>query len=642
MRTVFLISMALVFITLAVYMQTGNHEFVNYDDPSYVTQNPHVASGITCANIMWAVTSIDNYNWHPLTWLSHMADVQLFGLNPRGHHLTSVVIHTVSSLLLLLLLHRVSGSLWRSAFVAALFALHPLHVESVAWVAERKDVLSAFFCFLTLLLYADYVVKRKPILYVAVLVFFVLGLMSKPMLVTLPIVMLLIDFWPLGRYRRDDQEQGLRQLIRKNALILKEKIPFFACSLFSGIVTIYAQHTGGATQTFDELPFMLRTENALVAYVKYIIKTLWPSDLAVLYPIPPSFPPWQIVGSLLVLLFISAAAIYFGRRYPYFPVGWFWFLITLLPVIGLLQVGVQAMADRYSYLPVIGLFIMAAWGIPDLLRGLQQRERILALLAGIVIAISAVLTWHQLGYWRDSISLYRHALHVTTGNGVIHNNLGDALSNKGDKDGAIEEFRESLRINPNNAEAHNNLGSILLLKGNSDVAIIEFREALRILPNHAAAHNNLGLALDKNGNLDAAIPEYQEALRINPIYAHAHINLGFALDSKGFTDAAIREYQEALRINPNHLDTRNNLGAAFARKGNLDAAIQQYQAALVIDPNNSTVHGNLGFALARMGNLDAAIREYQAALRIDPNNARAFNNLGLAFERKNKLEEVKK
>ncbi len=439
---------------------------------STFTNNPHVAQGITAANIFWAFTSVECTNWHPITWLSHMADVQFYGMNPRGHHLTSVVIHTISSLLLLLLLFRLTGSLWQSSFVAALFALHPMHVESVAWVAERKDVLSAFFWFLTLLLYAEYAAKRKPMLYVLSLFSFVLGLMSKPMLVTLPLVMLLMDFWPLNRGHFKEQIPWRNQLPLLMGF-LKEKIPFFACSLFSAVITIYAQNKGGAISGLEIVPFGLRIENALIAYVKYIAEALWPHDLAVLYPLLHSFPLWQVIGSLSFLLSISAATFLSRRRYPYLAVGWFWFLITLVPVIGLVQVGVQSMADRYTYIPFIGLFIMGAWGIPILTKELPYKRIVLTLLAVSVIIASTTLTWRQLGYWRDSGTLFRHAIQVTSVNYMAHYGLGNYLNKTGDPDSAIIEFRTVLTINPNFHMAHNDLGNCFLDKGDLYGAIKE-------------------------------------------------------------------------------------------------------------------------------------------------------------------------
>ncbi|MGO9614405.1 MAG: tetratricopeptide repeat protein [Dissulfurispiraceae bacterium] len=623
-------------------MQAGNHQFLNYDDNAYVTSNPHVAGGLTGKNIIWAFTSVYAWNWHPITWLSHMVDVEFYDMNPRGHHLTNVAIHAVSSLLLLLFLFRFTGSLWKSSFVAALFALHPLHVESVAWVAERKDVLSALFWFITLFLYSEYVAKLKPMLYILSLFSFVLGLLSKPMLVTLPVVLLLIDFWPLNRYQHEEQERGIRQLSGRAIALIKEKIPFFLCSVISAVVTIYAQNKGVVMENVYTVPFGHSIENALISYVKYIGKTIWPHDLAVLYPMPLSFPLWQVVCSLLILLLLSAATVWAARRFPYLAVGWFWFLITLFPVIGLIQFGMQSMADRYSYIPVTGLFIMVAWGVPDLTKGLKRREGILALLAGAVIIASAALTWQQLGYWRDNISLFQHTLQVTKDNYVIMNNLGLALAEKGQVDAAIQEYQEGLRINPNVADLRNNLGIALAEKGDLAGAMQEYREALQISPNYTDAHNNLGLALAGERDLDAAIQEYREALRTSPNDMEAHNNLGLALAGKGDLDAAIREYREALQISPDFAAAHNDLGVALASKGDLDSAIQEFQEVLRIDPNDMKAHNNLGLVLASKGDLDAAIQEYQEALRISPNETNVRNNLEDALAQKRLQDRAKK
>lgn len=573
---VVLLCMALVVVILAVYTQVGSHQFLSFDDDVYVTSNSHVTGGITGKNITWAFTCLDaeTGNWHPITWLSHMADVQFFGINPRGHHLTSVVMHTVSSLLLFILLLRSTGSLWQSSFVAALFALHPLHVESVAWVAERKDVLSAFFWFLTLFCYTEYVARLKLTPYLLTLFFFILGLLSKPMLVTLPITMLLMDFWPLDRYRNEGREPGLQQLLDRATVLVREKSSFFVCSLFSGIVTIYAQHMGAAMSDLNEVPFGLRVENALVSYVTYIEKTFWPHDLAVFYPLPSSIPLWQTTSSLLVLLLLSIAVICAWRRHPYLAVGWCWFLVTLAPVIGLIQVGGQSMADRYSYIPLIGLFIMVAWGVPELTKGLQHQQGILALLACVVIIVSAALTWQQLGYWRDSITLYRHTLKITTNNYGMHTNLGLALAGKGELAAATQEYQEAIRINPNDAKAHYALGIALANMGKLAAAILEFQGSIRLNPNDANVHYSLGLALAGNGELDAAIQKFQQAIRINPNDAQMHINLGAALAGKGNLDAAIREFQETLRISPNDTKAHTNLGMALIQKGMRDESVK--------------------------------------------------------------------
>ena len=640
-RSTVLLALALFSITLSVYMQAGNHEFLNFDDNDYVTANPHVTSGITGANVAWAFTSVRSSNWHPVTWLSHMADAQLYGMNPRGHHLTNVFLHAFSAVLLFLLFVRLTGARWQSLFVAALFALHPLHVESVAWVAERKDVLSAFFWFLTLLFYAEYVTRPKPALYLLALFSFLLGLMSKPMLVTLPVVMLLMDFWPLCRDSCKGQAPGRRGfpgLVSAMRPHVREKIPFFACALLSGAVTIYAQHTGGAMSTFDEIPMGLRIENAVVAYAKYLVKTLWPHDLAFMYPMPPSFPLWQVICSLLVVLLVSAATIRAGRRYPYLAFGWFWFLVTLVPVIGLVQVGVQSMADRYTYIPLTGLFVMAAWGVPDLAANLRYRQGVLASLAGAVILAAAAATWHQLGYWQDNVSLFRHALHVTSGNYIAHNNLGVALYNKGELDAAIREYEAALAVRPADSEVHNNLGNALAGKGDLDAAIREYQEAIRIHPTKSETHNNLGNALLSKGNPDAANKEFQRASAINPTNSEAHYNLGISLFNRGDLDEAIREYQEALAINPTNSAAHNNLGKTLAKKGDLDTAIKEYREAITTNPGNSEAHYNLGNALFNRRDLDGAIREYGEALAINPKNSEMHNNLGAALINKGDLD----
>ena len=596
---IILISIGLVILISAVYLQVGNHQFIGFDDDAYVTKNIHVAGGLNVNNIIWAFTSFEEGNWHPVTWVSHMADVQLYGMAPRGHHLTSVAIHTFSSLLLLFLLARVTGAIWQSSFVAALFALHPLHVESVAWVAERKDVLSALFWFLTLLLYSEYAAKHKTLLYVLSLLSFVLGLMSKPMLVTLPVVMLLMDLWPLDRYKDQPQEPGLPHISDQGISLIKEKLPFFACSLISGVVTLYAQHNGGATSSLATVPLLFRVENSLVAYLKYLIMTLWPRGLAILYPITMSVPLWQVIGSLLALALTTAVVVRKWRGYPFLAVGWLWFLVTLAPVIGLIQVGSQAMADRYTYLPSIGLFITAAWGVPMLTKGLRHQAAILVLLASLVVGASALATWHQLGYWRDSISLFQHTLQVTSDNYVINANLGGALSEQGDLDGAIQRFNEALRINPAFATAHYNLGVTLVDKGDLDGAIQHYHAALRLNSNDPKTHYSLGVALVREGDVDGAIREYQAALRISPGDALSHYSLGVALIRKGDPVAAIREFRTALQVNPGDADARNNLGVALAKRGDLDAAIQEFNEVLRITPTDTFAQDNLKRALAQ-------------------------------------------
>jgi hypothetical protein len=436
-------------------------------------------------------------NWHPITWLSHMLDIELFGLNPQGHHFTNVGLHIGATLLLFFLLARITGAFGRSLFVAALFALHPLHVETVAWAAERKDVLSTFFGFLTLLLYSNYAavrslnVKSGNLYYLLMFCSFCVGLMAKPMLVTLPVVMILLDYWPLCRFK----ERGMLPFFA----LLKEKVPLFFCSILSSFITVYAQRTGGAVVSLETIPFMARFQNSLVSYIKYIFKTVWPNDLAVLYPFLLGIPLWQVALSAFMVLSVSFSVIWSGRRYPYLAVGWFWFLVTLLPVIGLVQVGNQSMADRYMYVPAVGLFIMVAWGIPQLFKVLpgtllskdRIRTQILALSATVIIFAAAAVTWRQIGYWQNNFTLYRNALDVTGGNYVINYNLGIAYGRLGKLDEAIQEFRTAISVKPYEFKVRNLLASTLAEKGDVESAIMEFAKTLSLDPQNREAAQSL-------------------------------------------------------------------------------------------------------------------------------------------------------
>lgn len=611
---------------MGVYLQVGDHPFLAYFDRiDCVTNNPHIEGGLTVRNIVWALTSFDAFNWHPITWLSHMAVAQFGGMDPGAHHLANVAIHAASSVLLFLLFLRMTGAMWQSWFVAALFGLHPMHVESVAWVAERKDVLSAFFGFLTLFLYAEYAARKpNPVPYTLALSSFLLGLMSKSMLVTLPVVMLLIDFWPLARFRPATGEKGVSA---RAAALFREKIPFFAASLAVAIMTVYAQRHGGALKDLYERPLEQRIENALVSYARYVFKAVWPRDLAFLYPYPASFPPWQVAGSLCLLILVSLGAVRFRRRLPFLAAGWFWFLVTLVPVIGLVQVGEQSMADRYSYLPLIGLFIIVAWGVPELLSGVRYRAAIQALSASAVIVAFAALTWKQAGFWRDDITLYRHTLQVTDGNYSIMNKLGLALAEKGDLDGAIRAYHDALKLRPDDVQTHNNLGLALAGKGNPAAAIREYRTALQINPANPEAHCNLGAALADTGNLDAAIAEYREALRIKPNITEALNNLGVVLARKGDPDAAILVYRDLLRIDPYIANAHYNLGVLLSEKGYPDAAILEYRAALRLSPNDPDLHNSLGLALAGRGDTGASLQEFGEALRIRPDFKEARDSM---------------
>ena len=638
------VCLALIAANLIVYASVGHHDFVNYDDGDYVSENPLVARGLTWHGVSWAFTTGYSSNWHPLTWLSHMLDVQLFGLNPGPHHLTNLLFHIANTLLLFGLLHRMTGALGRSAFVAGLFAVHPLHVESVAWVAERKDVLSTLFGMLTLWSYVGYVRQPRLGRYLVVLLLFALGLMAKPMLVTLPFVLLLLDFWPLGRVALGPIAAGRwapsRDQWATAVHLVWEKLPLLALTVASSIVTFVVQRRGGSVMGLDAIPLNLRAANALVSYVAYIGEMLWPARLAVFYPYARSLPGWWVAGAFLGLIGVSVAVIWAGLRHPYLPVGWFWYLGTLVPVIGLVQVGSQPMADRYTYVPLIGLFILVAWGVPDLLVRWPLRSIAVPAAAGLVISGCAITAWAQLQYWESGTALWAHALEVTTGNYLAHNNLGNALARQGRFDEAIVQFSEALRIKPDYSFAHNNLGNALARQGRVSEAIEHYSEALRIEPGYAEAHNNLGIVLADQGKLDEAIAHYSEALRTKPDYADAHNNLGIALVKHGREDEGIHEFSEALRIKPDYAEAHNNLGRILANQGRVSEAISQYSEALRIKPDYAVAHNNLGIALARQGKAGDAIPEFLEAVRLMPDYAEAHNNLGVALASQGRFSEA--
>ena len=500
MRYRYVIILALVAATLVSYWRVGNNDFVTYDDLDYVVQNPHVQT-MNYDTIIRTFTSTDNANWHPLTWLSHMVDCQLYGLNPRGHHLTNVFFHIANTVFLFLLFVRMTGATWRSAFVAALFALHPLHVESVAWVAERKDVLSTLFFMLTLLAYARYAERPALARYVTVFCTFALGLMAKPMLVTLPFVLLLLDYWPLGRCAFGGQtgtEEDPGRGTQSVAYLFLEKVPLFLLAAASSCVALYAQKSFGAVVALGLAPFEFRVENALVSYVAYIGKMFWPTGLVFLYP-PVMLPMWQVIGSALLLAAITIAVIRWARPFPFLSVGWLWFLGTLVPVIGLVQVGVQSMADRYTYIPLIGLFVIVAWGVPTLAKNWCHHRRVLAVSAIGILAVFSVCTWRQTGYWKNSIELYSHALKFNNDNYIAHEYLGNALADQGRYEEAISHYEEFLRINPDYEVVHYRLGIALEKLGRIDEAIGQYQEALRINPADSTARSLLETARTKGG-----------------------------------------------------------------------------------------------------------------------------------------------
>jgi len=497
-----LICFFLILITFSVYSQVKDHSFITYDDDLYVTRNFHVQDGLTGESIAWAFSFNDVFYWHPVTWLSHMLDCQLYGLNAGMHHLTNLILHIINSLFLFLVFKRMTGAIWRSAFVAVLFALHPINVESVAWVAERKNVLSTFFWLLTMLAYVHY--TKRPTLYRYLPVFFsfVLGLLSKPMLATLPFVLLLIDYWPLKRVefgklcinqdRKIDKFIFSAQKGRHLFSLILEKIPLFFLSSVSIFVSLVSVHRFGIVLSYDSKPMALRIENALVSYVKYIKNAFWPNDLAFIYPYPDMLPVWQSVSAGFLLFFITAISVWKIRKKPYFIIGWLWYFGSLIPVIGLVQAGFwPAMADRWAYVPIIGIFIIITWGMTDLLKEWRYKEIVLVASAGLALSFFIITSLQQVRYWKSSVMLYKHTLDVTERNYLVHNNLGNVYYREGKTAKAVYHYNEALRINPGYAFAHNNLGAAMIRDGKIERAIFHFQEALRIKPDYIDANKNL-------------------------------------------------------------------------------------------------------------------------------------------------------
>jgi tetratricopeptide (TPR) repeat protein len=721
-----MISALLALAVLAGYWQVLGHDFIaSYDDTEYVVENYHVHTGPTLENLKWAFKSFHASNWHPLTWISHMLDCRLYDLHPWGHHLTALLLHIANTVLLFVVLNRMTLAPWRSAFAAALFGVHPLHVESVAWISERKDVLSTLFWMLTLWAYVRYTERPDLKRYLPVAVFFALGLMAKPMLVTLPFVLLLLDYWPLGRFaqfkvqssrfkagaqatntqhRTPDTESKStgKSTSGSTRRIVWEKAPLFALAAASSIVTFMAQHGSGAVGSFEQFPLGIRAANSLAAYAGYVIRTLWPHRLAAIYPHPENtLPEWHTIVSAVFLVCVSLLAILAARRRRYLAVGWLWYLGTLVPVIGLAQVGGQAMADRYTYIPLIGLFMIVAWGVPDVFEkgrvgewgkgrmgesatGRQGESAtptlphshtpILAVPAVAIVVLLTALTWRQVGYWHDGIRLFNYTIAVTGDNYLAQDSLAVAYEKEGKYAEAVSHYRESLRLKPRFAQVESNLGNALLRMGRGDEAVTHYSEALRIMPNYPDAHNNLGVALEKQGKLDEALREYRESLRLrpddpvarrnlmnaleakgspeeaaasfsalieaNPNDAEAHYYLGDALSKQNKTEEAAAQFSRALELNPGFAEAHLKLGLLLSRQQKIKEAEDHYRQALRTRPRYAEAHLNLGNTLAAQGATDEAISHYEQALAIRPKYAEAHFNLGVALSEKGRPEEA--
>jgi Flp pilus assembly protein TadD len=547
---------------LLVFWQAQTFKLVRYDDPFYVAENSHVLSGITKENVLWAFTNAEAGFWHPLTWLSLMLDFELHGFRPGGYHWTNVMFHLASALLLFLVLDRMTGAVWRSAFVAALFALHPLQVEPVAWVSQRKDMLSTFFAMLTLLVYCRYAEKPSLARYLYVVFFFVLGLMSKPMIVTLPFVMLLLDYWPLRRFPAGQAvvsgssanfiAAGERFPAMSLLCLVYEKLPLISLAVLASVLVFLTERGVGALSSLAAVSLDARIANAVVSYVVYIQRMIWPSGLAFFYPHPVTIPLWKSISTLIALGAVSLLVFRERERHPYLPVGWLWYLGMLLPVIGLIQVGPHAMADRYAYVPMIGISMMITWGFPDMANSLRIHRNVVSIAAVLTLMFFTAMTWFQLGTWRDSYALFGHAIKVTKKNYIAHNNLGLVYYHDGRFDEAIRSYRAALESNPNYAFIYNNLGAALVQQGKYAEAVPYLKEALnRYLPD-VGIHHNLGTALAQLGFHEKAVFHYREAIRMGSGKADIYDSLGVSLMKLDRLEEADDAFRKALQMEPQH------------------------------------------------------------------------------------------
>jgi Flp pilus assembly protein TadD len=646
MRRNVLAVLLLVAVTLALFWRVTGFEFVNYDDTDYITRNPHVQAGLTGPGVAWAFGQIhgEATYWHPLTWLSHMLDCQLFGLKAGGHHLTNLLLHTANVALLFLLLNAMTGAYWQSFVVAALFAWHPLQVETVSWVAERKNVLSTLFWMLTLLAYVRYAAKPGMGRYVPVALLFALGLMAKPMLVTLPCVLLLLDWWPLRRCSfspaKTLREGDVIFAGASTPRLLGEKLPLFALAVLIGVVTILAHRGLGMTSFAYGVNLEMRIENAIVSYVRYLGKTLWPAHLSVLYLHPGKWPSWQVGVCLFVLIVASGLILREARRFPYLAVGWLWFLGTLVPVIGLIQVGVQAMANRFAYVPMIGLLWMGVWGVAELISRWPNRQVLSRVVAALILlACLSVSSW-QLRYWRNSVTLFEHALAIAPDNFVAHNNLAYSLALAGQFEPALEHARKAVELRRDFPEARYQVGVLLDAKHQTADAIPYYAEAIRLDPNWALPRLGLARALSQTGKPDEAMTQYAEVVRITPGSAEAHAELAVVLAQRQQTSEAVFHYREALRLKPDSPEVLNNLAWLRATHPRLEfrdgaEAVRLAQKACALTQSKQPLFiGTLAAAYAEAGRFADAVNVARAAR----DAAREANNQELADKNEKLIE----
>jgi tetratricopeptide (TPR) repeat protein len=653
---VLLIYALLALSIVAAYEPLRHNDFVSYDDYSYVTQNPHITGGVRLQSVLWAFINPHYHMWHPLTSISHMLDCQLFGLNPFWHHLTSLLIHISSTLLLFWILRKTTGTVWPSVFVAAAFGLHPLQVESVAWVAERKNVMGGLFWMLTIAAYIRYAARPGIGRYLLIFFVFALCIMTKPTVVTLPFVLLLLDYWPLGRIQGGSKVTGIvppskpiETHYQKSSIrqLIIEKVPLFGLSVLLSVITFIAQKKGGAVLEMERLPLNWRIANTIVSYIHYLEKMTYPRGLAVFYPHPANrLPPWQVVVCLVALATVSAAVIYAASRRRYLTAGWLWYLGTLVPVIGLVQSGSQAMADRYAYLPLIGIYIMLAWGAAEITGQWRYRKIAAGILTTILCVVMITFTRTQLSYWKDNLTLFKHALAVTEDNTIMLNSLACALSENNQDDEAITQFKQVLRINPNFSLAHCNLGKVFFKQGKFSEAIDSFNEALHIRKDWPDAYYYLGMAYAKLGKSEAAVSNYNKALLLRPDYPEAHYRLGIALTEQGQYNSAIDHFNKALQAKPDWSEVYDKLGQVYLLIKKYDQAISYWTKAVQLKPDSAEVYNNLGWVLATTGknelrNPTQAIKFAQKACELTKDSSPDFlDTLAVAYAADGKFSQA--
>jgi len=609
------ICLFLIVAILLLYGPVRQFDFINFDDPMYIVDNGYVQTGLNLKSIIWAFTDTHTGNWHPLNWLSYMMDVELFGLAPGTHHMTNVFFHMINAMLLFIVLKRMTNKIWQSGVVAMLFALHPLHVESVAWISERKDVLSAFFGFLTMWSYVRYVEKPGLKRYLPVSVFFLLGLMAKPMLVTLPFVLLLLDYWPLKRFNMSLSKSNNNPFTM--GLVL-EKIPLFFLTVISSLITFITQEKGGAVASIVVLPLDVRAANALVSYLLYLWKMICPQNLAVFYPYPETIPKVLIISAFLTMVLILSLGVYFRKKYPYVISGWLWYLGTLVPVIGLIQIGEQSMADRYVYIPMIGIYIIIVWGVSDCFGKFRYKTAVLGII-GVAVCVGLALTTRaQVLLWKNSMTLLEHTIKVTDNNYMIHNNLGIAYAKAGRYDEAAKNLSAALQINPDYLKAQHEMGNVVIARGDLNRAIAYYSAALKINPRYAPAHHNLGLALLRSGKIDAAISHFKQALSAQSGYRDARQSLNRSLDFRLRFSKACKGLSEALTLDPKDPDIGPKLGIVTARKKELNAAAADFQKALSIQPGFSKTH----FKMDHVEVVRICFQKYELSLELLENIAK--------------------